>query len=110
MSNGRHKLGFERVRGEKISHVCFLLQDYDSCEMLHEYSDLTACLAVVDINFYNKEKRIDDRHIRNELPSKIKELLGGEYQEGHFEVFLPLGEFFVKASDAGLLFLGTIGE
>lgn len=106
----RHKLGHDQVRGDQVSHVFFLLRDHDTIEMECRYPNLTGAVAVVEIGFYNREHRIDDRHIGGELPPKIKEILGGEYQEGHFEVSLPLGEFFVKASDAGLFFLGVVGE
>jgi hypothetical protein len=94
-------------REREITHLCFYLYDYDSLEMIDRYKEIRGALAVVEKNFFIKNSCIDDRHITNELPNDILNILGGEYMESHFEVLESLEVFFSKIQKTGLLYMGT---
>ncbi len=93
-------------RTRDVTHLCFHMCDYDSIQTIEEYPEITGIVAIVDKYFFIKNRHLVDRHIEDDLPSDIKELLCGELMESHFEISYPMDIFFEKIKETGLLYMG----
>ena len=93
-------------RSKAVTHLCFHMCDYDSLETIAFYPKIVGIVAIVDKDFFVKNRHLDDRHIEDDLPPDIKELLCGELMESHFEISYPMNIFFERIKETSLLYMG----
>lgn len=83
-------------------YLCFILNDYDSLMIVEECSEVYAIVAIVETQFFIKNRHLKDSHIMKNLPKELQQILGDEIMESHFEVIIPISEFCEKAKAIGL--------